>query len=633
MQLNLQQKEAVEHSQGPLLIIAGAGAGKTKTVTHRITNLITNGAAPENILAVTFTNKAAKEMRERVTEALRKNEQLNFPGHFVGTPQVSTFHSLGVKIIRENADILGLKKRFTIFDKTDSIRTIKTAENELGFDPKEIEPKKVLGIISEQKGSGVEMEEYREQHGEGFLEKTTAQIWEHYEKTLKEENALDFDDLLLKTKKLLKEYPKIRECYQDRWHYIHIDEYQDTNLIQDKISELLAEKHKNICVVGDVDQNIFSWRGANIANLLQFEKRYPELKTVFLEENYRSTETIISASNEIISKNSKRIEKNMSTSNKGGEPIGVYAADNEKAEAGFIANKVKQLIKEGVSPSEIAVLYRTNFQSRALEESFMMHEIPYQVLGTKFFDRKEIKDALAFLRLAFNPTGVNDLKRAASAVPCGLGKSTILKMVNKEEENLTPALSKKVALFREKIENIRKTAETQAPSTTIKYLLRESGMEEHYSAEDDDSKERLANLKELVTLAKNYDHLETSEGIESFLENSALSADQDEMEEESEAVRLMTAHAAKGLEFDYVFVAGMEQNLFPHGGLSSTEERDEEEERRLFYVALTRARKKVFLSYALIRTIYGSREQHIPSEFLSDISQHFLEWAGEEEIR
>jgi DNA helicase-2/ATP-dependent DNA helicase PcrA len=433
--LNEQQKEAAIHMDGPLLVVAGAGAGKTKTITHRIVNLIKNGISPEAILAVTFTNKAAKEMRERIISEIKKNTKGQDK-----IPFVSTFHSLGVYIIKENARLLGLTKHFTILDEGDANTLIKDALKELGLDPKQYDPKKIKGIISREKGKFTELVDYEiasNDPSSGYMAKIVAEVWGLYEKKKEEENSLDFDDLLLKATKLLKENLEVRKIYQDRWQYIHIDEYQDTNEVQYLMTKLLSEKNKNITVVGDADQNIYSWRGANLKNILNFEKDYPNAKIILLEQNYRSTKNILEAANTIIKKNKYRPDKNLFTNNVVGEKIGLYEALDENDEAEFVATKILEILdnqghtagvafenglagggtrrtedlsKSNTSSilSDMCILYRANFQSRALEEAMLRYSIPYQVLGVKFFERREIKDTLAYLRASLNKNSLSE---------------------------------------------------------------------------------------------------------------------------------------------------------------------------------------------------------------------------------
>jgi DNA helicase-2/ATP-dependent DNA helicase PcrA len=629
--LNEAQKQAVLTTEGPLLILAGAGSGKTRVITHRIVHLIHQGVPPERILAVTFTNKAATEMRERVYALIAE-----FPGSaqrsLDARPTVTTFHALGVRILREHHETLDLRRHFTIYDRADSVRAVKKAVELAGYDPKQFEPRKILSAISRAKGDAIMRSDYRER-ASGFFENVVAEAWEHYDRMLAEEQALDFDDLLLKTLVLLRSYPIVREVLTKRYTYLHIDEYQDTNRVQFEIAKLLAGETRNICVVGDVDQNIYSWRGADIKNVLQFENNFPGAKTIFLEENYRSTKTIIAASNEIIAKNKMRIPKTVFTSNQEGEKITLFAALTGADEAEYIVLTAKTLISSGASPSDIAVLYRTNFQSRILEEAFLNFNVPYQLLGTKFFERKEVKDVLSFLRLSLNPDSISDIARVANTPPRGIGKVTLLKMIEGTEEEITGAAREKVERFRTMMEDIGHSARTAPVSKTLAFIMARTGMEADLKKQGtEDDLERLENLRELVSLATQYDELGVEEGVEALLENAALQSDQDELakKEERDAVRLMTVHAAKGLEFPYVFIAGMEEGLFPHERLDEKGV-DQEEERRLFYVALTRAQKKVFLTYAHMRTIFGSQQVNVPSSFLTDISPEHIESDGKEE--
>ncbi len=993
-ELNLRQQEAAEYLKGPLLIIAGAGAGKTKTITHRILNLIKSGVKPSEILAITFTNKAAKEMRERVFHLIETDRTLNIPISFNERPFVSTFHALGVHIIKENHMVLNLPRHFTIYDRGDSKRAVKEALEEMGVDTKQYEPGAILNTISREKGDGVSLSNYKS-HQKDFFHKLVAQAWEKYENILAKEKSLDFDDLLLKTALILKTYPEIKKRYANTWKYIHIDEYQDTNQVQNEIASLLAEGNNNICVVGDIDQCltgdtkiltpdgtknmasiregdkiialaghsgiceasvaeviskdysgeileirtdsskilltpnhivfsrmdlekdmyyvylmhktnigfrigmaksirsgasgknaiglqvrcnqenadrmwvlkicrsksdafywenimsikysipkivfktsgrkmaltqeqidgifkyidteknadnlfkdtglqfnyphyvpqgttksnslrnrininlkmfddkrkslvhpwgisrisinttnldlknklishgfkprkgkrgdwrleitkldygeaeeiakkiqsiskkliltrsisignnkmffqpasnilpgmivgqvkegvvtiqrvtdvkrkyysgkvydlnidkvhnyvansipvhncIYSWRGADIKNLLDFEKTYPNVKIVTLEENYRSTQTILAAANNVIKKNVMRPEKNLFTKNSEGEKIELLIAYTEQEEARMIAEETRKLIGDGVDPREIAVLYRANFQSRVIEEAFLNKNIPYQVLGVKFFERKEVKDVLSFIKASMNRDSTNDLVRVVNVPPRGIGKTTIMKVVVGQENTLGPALRNKVGQFLDLLERIKNVALKDSPSTLIKYIIRESGMESVYKNGSAEEQEKLENLRELVTVASQYDDLPPGEAIEKLLENAALATDQDELEKNHNAVKLMTVHASKGLEFDYVFIAGMEEDLFPHQRMNEKEisQSESEEERRLFYVAITRARKKVFLSYAQLRTIYGAQKVNSPSNFISDIGDEHITSTGDVE--
>ncbi len=625
--LNPEQKKAVMAIEGPVLIVAGAGAGKTKTITHRILHLIHTGISPERILAITFTNKAAKEMRERVVSLIEHDPEIS---HMRGNPpHVSTFHSLGVKILKENASLLKLPRHFGIFDTADSKKVMKDAMIHIGIDPKE-QLDKVRHIISGEKGRGVTLPEYLERGSYDYTSEVVKKVWTEYEKTLAREHALDFDDLLLKTLKLLENYSDIEEKYQEKFKYIHIDEYQDTNKVQNAITELIGKKYRNICVVGDTDQNIYSWRGAEIKNMLHFEKKYPDVQTIFLEQNYRSTKTILSVANTIIEKNNFRIPKKLFTENDTGETIGVFEGRNEIDEAHFIALTSKKLIAEGVSPEEIAVLYRANFQSRVLEDAFVSYGVPYQMLGTKFFERKEIKDVVAYVKASLNDASVTDFTRIINIPPRGIGKVTLQKIIEGKENELPASAHIKINTFREMLIDFKKVLTTHVPSEALKYIIRVSGIEQMYKTGLEDDTERLENVMELVTLATGYDIYEPEEGIEKFLTDTMLASDQDSLEEGRGGVRLMTVHSSKGLEFEYVFISGLEADLFPHTKMNRVEKsgEDSEEERRLFYVAITRAKKKLFLTYAQTRTIFGTMEVNSPSEFISDIPKKYTEKVG-----
>ncbi|KKT14924.1 MAG: ATP-dependent DNA helicase PcrA [Parcubacteria group bacterium GW2011_GWC1_43_30] len=619
--LNSEQKKAVASTRGPVLVLAGAGAGKTKTITERIRHLIETGTAPSAILAVTFTNKAAKEMRERIGQGLSSS----------GRPFVSTFHSLGVYILREQSEQAGIKRHFTIFDRDDSKKAVREALLTLGLDPKTHDPARLLGIISKEKGKGIGAEDYGGRGEYGYFSNVVEQVWPSYEKILLRDNALDFDDLLVKTMNLLNDNRAVREFYQNIWEYIHIDEYQDTNRVQYEISKMLVGKNKNICVVGDIDQNIYSWRGADIKNILDFEKDYPDAQVITLEENYRSTKTILEAANAVIEKNKIRLKKNLFTTNAEGEKIGLFGGGDEVGEAEFIADKAAELIKKGTSPGEIAVLYRANFQSRVLEEAFMNRNIPYQLLGTRFFERKEVKDIISYLRATLNPDSLSDKRRIINVPARGLGKTTVLKIFSGDESLLPLSMKTKLENFGTLLREIEKAATQKRPSETISFIIKASGLEKEWKNSGDEGRARLENAYELSNFASRYDNESPTEGILNFLADAALQSDQDEMRDEKNAVRLMTAHASKGLEFDIVFIAGLEDGLFPARRASRSEaggphqNEDGEEERRLFYVALTRARKKMFLSYAETRTLFGNRQVNIPSKFIFDIPETLVE--------
>ena len=623
--LNPAQRQAVLKTEGPLLILAGAGSGKTRVITHRIVHLIHQGVAPYNILAVTFTNKAASEMRERV-ELLVKKYPPSERAVIDSLPTVTTFHALGVRILRQYHETLNLPRHFTIYDRSDSLRAIKMAMERADYNPKEFEPKKILGKISRAKGDAQSIIEFKAK-ANSFPDQVAGVTWEHYEEILRQDHALDFDDLLAKTLYLLKTYPHVRTELQNKYRYIHVDEYQDTNAVQFSIAKQLTGEKQNICVVGDIDQNIYSWRGADIKNILQFEREFSGSETILLEENYRSTKTIINASNEIIAKNKNRVDKNVFTTNEEGDKISLYAAMTGIDEAEYIALKSQTLIKEGANPSDIAILYRTNFQSRILEEAFLNYGVPYQLLGTKFYERKEVKDVLSYLRLALNPGSTADLVRVINEPARGIGKVTMLKVVEGKRGELTGAALEKVSRFDQMMQDIGDEARTKPLSETLKFIIKRTGIETELKkngTEEDLS--RLENLRELVTLGQRYDQLDPETAVEQLLETASLQSDQDELKnkEEQDAVRLMTIHSAKGLEFAHVFISGLEEGLFPHERLDDTGI-DHEEERRLFYVALTRAIKRLYLTYAHMRTIYGSQRVNIPSSFLNDISTDLVE--------
>ncbi len=626
--LNDKQKEVVLHTEGPLLVLAGAGSGKTKTVTHRIVHLIHKGTEPRNILAVTFTNKAAKEMRERAVNLIKQYPPSD-RAMIDSSPLVTTFHSFGVRILREFHEEVGLPRHFTIYDRSDSNKAIKASIEEANYNPKEFEPRKVLSIISKAKGDAISRATFSE-NASSYPERVAAEVWEKYDQKLQKDKSLDFDDLLLKTLRLLENNQQVREKLQNRFSYIHIDEYQDTNKVQYEIARLLSGERQNICVVGDIDQSIYSWRGADIKNVLQFERHFNNAKTILLEENYRSTKTIIEASNLIIEKNQNRVPKTVFTNNDSGEKIKLFGGFSGNHEAEYVANESIRLIEEGISPSEIAILFRTNSQSRLLEEAFLKADVPYQVLGVKFFERKEVKDVLSFLRLALNPESAADLSRIINTPARGIGKVTVLKILAGQRDELKGATLGKVEAFEQMMIDIADEARTKKISDTLKFIIARTGMEMTFKkGGTEDDLERLENLRELVSLATRYDELEPEEAVEALLEDASLQSDQDELEEkkESDAVRLMTVHAAKGLEFPYVFITGLEEGLFPHQRLDD-KGIDKEEERRLFYVALTRAGKKLYLTYAHSRMVFGTTNSAMPSSFISDINQDLLEIEG-----
>ena len=617
--LNEAQKSAVLHADGPLLIVAGAGAGKTKTITHRMAHLISSGVNPRGVLAVTFTNKAAGEMRSRVANLL---------GNAPSTPLVTTFHALGARLLREFANEAGIPKSFTVWDRDDSARALKKALAELGFE--RLAPRAVLSVISRNKGDGRQLADYAAEE-QSFYGKNIAEAWRVYDALREKEGALDFSDLLLRTVLLLNNRPDVLDRLRQRWTHLTIDEYQDTNRAQFEIARLLAGERQNICAVGDLDQNVYSWNGADITNLLSFEKIFTGTKVVLLEENYRSTQTILTAANGVIEKNLRRIPKKLYTANPTGEAIQLFAGETERDEAYFIAREARALLGSGVPAAEIAILFRQNFQSRGLEEAFIATGLPYRVLGVRFFERAEVKDVLAYVRAARNPNNMTDFSRAVAVPSRGIGKQTLEKIARGDEESLSAAARTKVAAFRGILLRINEAIATKITSAAIAFALKESGIEKMLHDAQDDA-ERLGNIYELVAHAARYDHLPPGEGIAQLLEDAALMSDQDTLAEPREAISLMTMHASKGLEFDAVFVTGLEEGLFPSIREDDANARDPEEERRLFYVALTRARKHLYLTLAASRARFGQRESAPPSSFLEDIDARLITYADVDRV-
>ena len=624
LHLNPAQREAVLHTEGPLLIVAGAGAGKTKTLTERIVHIILNGVSPENILAVTFTNKASAEMRERVERAILKHK-------IEGVPTITTFHRLGGSIIRDHAGYYGLTKYFSIFDEDDAKSLIRESMREFGIDPKLLDPKRVKHIISEAKMSGDTFDSLLARAA-SQAESDTVRIWRSYEDKLKKSKAVDFDDLIVKAVRLLEKEPEIRSAYQRRFQYIHVDEYQDTNEMEYRMVKLLAGDKKNICVVGDTDQNIYSWRGAKIKNMLHFEKDFPGARTVFLEQNYRSTARILDAANAIIIKNTVRLPKNLFTELGTGEKLVNFEGFSETDEAAFVARESAKLIASGIPAEEIAVLFRANFQSRVLEEAFLYADVPYRMIGTQFFERAEVKDIISYIRVALNRDSLADMKRTINKPKRGIGDAAVAKIFAGMMDQLTPKTRNTFAQFEKTLDTIAEAAEAQYPSALIRFVLEQSGLREEYENEGEQGIERIENVGELATLASIYDTLPLGEGVMKFLEDAALRSDQDALKDSPEGVRLLTVHASKGLEFRVVFIVGLEEGLFPHErSARAAKTEDREEERRLFYVALTRAKERLFLTHAQTRMIFGSRNVALPSQFIFDIPNELIEQHSEME--
>jgi len=631
------------HKDGPLLVVAGAGAGKTKTIAHRIAHLISTGVSPQNILAVTFTNKAAREMRDRVQNLLALGEAGTMPvrsltkggfapGIVPALPLISTFHSLGVSILKNNAETLGISRYFSILDKNESLSIIKKITKELGISPKQFNPNGIQSVISREKNRLGTPERFGATNESGYFGEIVHSVWEKYEKKLAEEKSFDFDDLIQKPVFLFQQNEMIKNRYQNLWKYIHIDEYQDTNTAQYELSRLLAEGHGNICAVGDSDQAIYSWRQADFRNILNFERNFPGTKVVLLEENYRSTKVILEAANQVIKKNRQRKEKTLFTSRTDGEKIKLWSVEDESDEAEKVVEKIKEILQDvelpygsSTSPDEIAVLYRANFQSRILEEKFLRANVAYQLLGTRFYERKEVKDVVAFLRYTINSDDLQSMERIVNIPPRGIGEVYFQKIANGYGHSLPSRVQGELRGFYYIISKIKETISREKLSDSIKFIIKNSRIEDELKRLGEDGEERIENLRELVTIASKYDFLKPEEAVEKFLTETSLVSDQDSLTKEKKGVKLMTVHASKGLEFKYVFVVGLEEGLFPHQRLNPEEENDPEEERRLFYVALTRAKDQLFLSYAKMRTIFGSKRANLPSSFLYDIDESLIE--------
>ena len=626
--LNDRQKEAVVNTDGPMLILAGAGSGKTKVLTTKVAYLIEEkNIDPNNILAITFTNKAAKEMKERI---------FKLEGNSAFYIQISTFHSFGLKILKENCELLGYEKNFTILDSDDSLSIIKKIMKELNIDANKYNPKAIKNVISNNKNEIIDPEKYSLYVNTDFDE-IALEVYRKYEKSLKINNAVDFDDLLILPLKLFNNNPGVLQKYQEKYKYVFIDEYQDTNAPQYILSKMISAKYKNITVVGDADQAIFTWRGANYKNILNFEKDYKDAKVVLLEENYRSTKTILNAANNVIKNNKVRKEKNLWTQNEEGSKITYYKAFDEKDESNYVVNEIKKLIEKGVNPKDICVLYRANAQSRTVEEAFLTSNISYNIVGSyAFYNRKEIKDLIAYLKLIYNNKDDVSLLRVINYPKRGIGNKAIENLAIKSnvlDKSLYEVIdSGKELEFKNMIEEIKKEESHLTLTELIDMVLDKSGMKK--SLEDEKSIEadiRLENLEEFKSIAK---AMEINEGIvslEELLDKLALVSDVSEQKNDNEdKVTLMTMHAVKGLEYDYVFVVGVEEGLFPHS--NSLESNDElEEERRLCYVAITRAKKKLYLINARSRILYGKVSSNVPSRFINEISDEYIETIGKKE--
>lgn len=625
--LNDKQKEAVLYNDGPLLIIAGAGAGKTKTLTTKIAYLIEEKyATPYNVLAITFTNKAAKEMKDRLYAML---------GDVAKKIQVSTFHSFGLKLLRENFELLGYDRNFVIMDSDDSLTVVKKIIKDLGYDPKVYNPKAIRNKISSCKNEMISAKAY-ERYAVSDYEQVIHKIYEKYEDKLYRNNSVDFDDLLLLPIKLFKENPDVLERYQDLYQYILIDEYQDTNQAQYILTKLISEKNRRITCVGDDSQSIYSFRGANYKNILNFEKDYPDAKTILLEQNYRSTSTILDAANQVIKNNSQRKDKKLWTDRGQGEKIKYYRAYNERDEAQYVIRKIKELVNKGTEYKDIAILYRTNAQSRVVEEEMLKENLPYRVIGSfYFYSRKEIKDLIAYLRLIHNSKDNISLLRVINTPKRGIGLKTIENLTSKADEegiSIYDAInSGKELEFKNTIEKLKIVAEDLTLTELIDKVLDASGMKKELESEQSlESEVRLENLEEFKSITKAFEEKEGLISLEDFLLEISLISDVEEYKDDPNRISLMTVHSVKGLEFDNVFVIGMEEGIFPHMN-SLMENIALEEERRLCYVAITRAKDNLHLVNARRRTLFGKEQVNPVSRFMSEINPGLLETNVKEE--
>ena len=637
--LNPPQREAVEHGEGPLLMLAGAGSGKTRALTHRIAYLVATGQArPSEILAITFTNKAATEMRERVERLVGGVSRLMW---------VMTFHSACARILRSDAERLGYKRAFTIYDQADSLRMVKRCMAEFDVDPKRFAPRAVQAQISSAKNRLLDAEAYREEQS-SFFEETVADVFGLYEKRMHEANAMDFDDLLVRTVDLLELNADIRDRYQRAFRWVLVDEYQDTNRAQYRLLQLLCEQHRNLTVVGDESQSVYSFRNADIRNILDFERDYPDATVVKLEQNYRSTQTILEASNAVIAQNRDRKPKNLWTEGDRGDSIQVAELDDEHAEARYVAAEVERLCaEEGIARDEVAVFYRVNAQSRVLEDTLVRFELPYQVIGgTKFYDRAEIKDAVAYLQFLANPADAVSFQRIVNSPRRGIGQQTEARLIShanttgadvwdviREAERvpgLGAAAQRAVRRFADVMVALRDRAESSASvAELLDAVLRESGYLEALEAERTiEAEGRAENLQELVGVAQEFDANREVEGdsdvrpLDEFLAQISLLSDQDSMREGESLITLMTLHNAKGLEYEAVFIIGCEEGVFPHS--RSIEEGNLEEERRLCYVGLTRAKQQLYLTCARRRNLFGGHGHNLPSRFLTELPDELV---------
>lgn len=637
--LNPVQQEAVKTTDGPLLLMAGAGSGKTRVLTHRIAYLMAEKhVAPWNILAITFTNKAAREMKERV-------ESILGPG--ADDIWISTFHSMCVRILRRDIDRIGINRNFSILDTADQLSVIKGILKERNLDPKKFDPRSILGTISSAKNELTEPEEFSKVAG-GYYDQVVSDVYTDYQKKLLKNQSLDFDDLIMTTIKLFDRVPEVLEFYQRKFQYIHVDEYQDTNRAQYMLVKQLAERFQNLCVVGDSDQSIYRWRGADITNILSFEKDYPNASVILLEQNYRSTKRILRAANEVIKNNSNRKPKNLWTENDEGIKISYYRGDNEFGEGQFVAGKIHQLHSSGKRKlSDIAILYRTNAQSRVIEETLLKAGLNYNIVGgTKFYDRKEIKDILAYLRLVSNPDDDISFTRIVNVPKRGVGATSLEKIASYAAMNglsffqaiqqvdfigVSAKAANALDSFRQMIENLTNMQDYLSITELTEEILDKTEYREMLKAEKSiEAQSRLENIDEFLSVTKNFEQKSEDKTLVAFLTDLALIADIDQLDQQEEesggkdAITLMTLHAAKGLEFPVVFLMGLEEGVFPHSR-SLMEEAEMEEERRLAYVGITRAEQELYLTNAKMRTLFGRTNMNPESRFIAEIPEDLLE--------
>lgn len=660
--LNEKQKQAVRTTSGPVLILAGPGSGKTRTLTARVAHLLASGIPGDKILALTFTNKAAQEMRERIVQLVRdvghvrnvqgvENGQLeqfqqtkprmpdrqgSNTSNIITLPFIGTFHSFCVRILQLHAIKIGYTPYFTIFDDDDSLGVIKEAMKEAEVDPKQFPAGLLKNVISNLKNELVSPNEYADQTGlSDMFPKTLHRVYEAYARRLKESNGMDFDDLLMNVTLLFKKYPDILASYQDRFLHIHVDEYQDTNHAQYVIVRDLAARHRNIAVVGDDAQAIYGFRGADFRNILNFEKDWPDARVIVLDENYRSTQTILDAARGVISKNALQKDKRLWTKKDKGERLILSVSEDERGEAQRAAETIEMLLSRGRSVKDIAVLYRTNAQSRAIEEAMLERNIPYTIIGgVRFFERKEIKDVLAYLRVLINPDDMVSLKRIINTPPRGIGKAAFLVYLarrrSKHEKGTAGKHGDAISSFDELLNDFSARIRDQKPADAIKYILKKIRYKDYLADGMENADERWENIEEFVSLAARYNDTPPLEGIQKLLEDAALATEKEDDEDDvKQKIQLMTVHAAKGLEFPIVFMVGLEEGIFPHSK-SLFSPADLEEERRLCYVGITRAKESVYLSLALRRTRFGGVEANPPSRFLSEIPENLLRVAEED---